>query len=139
MTVEKRETVRDERQEKIAEKQYVSMSNRQREEREEEQHDGGSAIATITTRKTSDSEVLSPYGFVYMPDTLWQVPQQRPRVCVDAVGKRKPCGVCPIYTEGVPRDALTASNWKHWKDRRPSKVRNHNPEYYYKGYYSSES
>ena len=81
--------------------------------------------------------LLSPYGYVYMPNTFWSLPQKRPRVCTDSAQKGAPCSVCPTYTSGVPHDALQYS--KQWEPKRadPSQSRP-NPQYYYPGYYAAK-
>ena len=46
--------------------------------------------------------ILSPYGYVYMPNTVWEVPQKRDPIC--KTGSKNM--VCPVYTSGTPDDAL---------------------------------
>ena len=46
--------------------------------------------------------LLSPYGYVYMPNTVWEVPQKRDPLCKS----KKKNIVCPVYTSGTPDDAL---------------------------------
>lgn len=41
-----------------------------------------------------DPSILAPYGFVYMPNTLWSVPQERPPVCLSD----SKCLVQPTFT-----------------------------------------
>ena len=67
-----------------------------------------------------------------MPNTLWDIPQRRPSACT-----HKTCDVCPVYTTGVPLDALKYS--KDWKPVKTSTTTVYNKNYYYPGYYGSEA
>jgi hypothetical protein len=94
--------------------------------------------------------ILSPYGFTFMPNTLWSVPQQRPPVCA----KTNKCEVCPVFTSGVPVDALTYTgvgsimpsfNYKEGNGIPPKELQKmadkkvYNPNYFYNGYYAKPS
>jgi len=80
-------------------------------------------------REKAASRLLSPYGYVYLPNTHWSVPQRRPRSCLPT---DKQCGVCPIFTTGVPLDALPYS--RQWKLKTADNGA-YNPDFYYAGYY----
>ena len=49
-----------------------------------------------------DPRILSPYGFSYMPPSLWSVPQQRPPVCIPQT-KTTPT---PVFTNSSYTDVM---------------------------------
>lgn len=97
-----------------------------------------------------DPSILAPYGFVYMPNTLWSVPQRRPPVCL----KENSCQVQPVML-GNPYSPLfeyTGSGsimptfmYRETPDKTPGDKQKYlqllserkvwNPNYFYPGYY----
>ena len=80
-------------------------------------------------------------GYVYLPSSFWSVPQKRPPACTPGNAPK----VCPVYTDGVPEDAL---EWKAGPRERQIRTMVKPPDakhetdkdlqYYYKGYYAKK-
>jgi hypothetical protein len=78
-------------------------------------------------------DVKNPYktdGYSYINPALWDVPQQRPPVCIPQKGYESI--VQPIPTTGTPLEALD------WQETLPKFTYNqvYDPKYYYPGYQS---
>ena len=91
-----------------------------------------------------DRKILSDYGFVYMPNSGWSVPQQRPPACIP----QEKCvnGPVPVFTTGAPADAVNYSGigsilpkfeYKELYDKKCYQEgwkKRYNPDYYYPGW-----
>ena len=77
--------------------------------------------------------VSDPYktdGYSFINPALWDVPQQRPPICIPQKGYE--ATVQPLPTTGTPLEAL------EWKETLPRMTYNqvYDPKYYYPGYQS---
>lgn len=97
-----------------------------------------------------DPSILAPYGFVYIPNTLWSVPQQRPPVCItDSKCQAQPLYIGEKYADiseytGVgtilPNFQYKETPSKLHPDKQKflqelSKKKRYNPHYFYPGWY----
>lgn len=80
-------------------------------------------------------EILSAYGWSYMPPQFWSVPQKRPPVCIP--DKTAQATVTPIYDKSVPVDAL---EWTQVGSILPKFEYKevYNPNYYYPGWIAQD-
>ena len=76
------------------------------------------------------SDPFKTNGYSYINPALWDVPQQRPPICIPQKGYEST--VQPIPTTGTPLEAL------EWKETLPRFTYNqvYDPKYYYPGYQS---
>ena len=56
------------------------------------------------THQQPSNEILSAYGWSFMPPQVWSVPQKRPPACIPT--KQNTERVVPIYDKSTPVDAL---------------------------------
>ena len=75
------------------------------------------------------SNIMSSYGYSYMPPTTWSVPQKRPPVCIPDQQK------VPVaqLTKGVPLDALEYTKVGSILPKFEYQEK-YNPDYYYAGW-----
>ena len=78
-------------------------------------------------------DINDPYktnGYSYINPALWDVPQNRPPICIPQKGYE--ATVQPLPTTGTPLEAL------EWKEVLPRFTYNHvyDPKFYYPGYQS---
>lgn len=97
-----------------------------------------------------DPQILSPYGFVYMPNTLWSVPQKRPPVCITD----SKCAVQPTFSSSKFADVYEYTgvgtimpNFEYKEKptsshpdkekylQKVSEKKKFNPHYFYPGWY----
>ena len=97
-----------------------------------------------------DPSILSQYGYTYMPNTLWSVPQRRPPVCITD----SKCKVQPLFSSDKFTDIMEYTGvgtimpnfeyknvpTKEHPDKQKylqkvSELKRPNPHYFYPGWY----
>jgi len=97
-----------------------------------------------------DPKILSQYGYTYMPNTLWSVPQKRPPVCITD----SKCKVQPLFSSDKFTDIMEYTGvgtiMPHFEYKnvpqkenpdkqkymqKVSELKRPNPHYFYPGWY----